>query len=455
VSGHERFRFSTVDELTAAMVKAGVRIPLSDDYGILGEPVDIRGTIIPNRLAIQPMEGCDGTSDGRPGDLTLRRYKRFAAGGAGLLWFEATAVLKEARANPRQLFISEDTSGELKSLRSAALDKAERNGSTGGKPFTVLQLTHSGRYSRPVSEPMPIIAIKNPYLFTKFPEAHKILSDQELEELEDIYVRAALMAVDAGFDAVDIKSCHRYLVSELLSAHTREGRYGGEFENRTAFLLHIVEKINSVSSGAVSITPRLNVYDAIPYPYGWGVNTADHHVPDLTEPVRLVRMLAERGVRLVNVTAGNPYYNPHVNRPYDSGPYVPPEHPVAGVGRMLEFAREIKQAVPDMLVMASGFSWLREYGAHAAAGGIREGWFDIAGFGRQAFAYPGFIADILNGNGMDRKKCCIACGKCSEIMRYDGMTGCVIRDREVYAPIYEKVREGKQPLVGKHIAEHV
>ncbi|MCD6308324.1 MAG: flavin oxidoreductase/NADH oxidase, partial [Candidatus Latescibacteria bacterium] len=157
----------------------------------------------------------------------------------------------------------------------------------------------------------------------------------------------------------------------------------------------------------------------------------------------------------VNITAGNPYFNPHVNRPYDTGPYIPPEHPLDGVARLLGMACGIRRAVPGMLVVASGLTWLREYGANAAAGGVREGRFDFAGFGRQAFAYPGFAADILESGGMDRGKCCIACGKCSEIMRFDGRAGCVVRDADTYLPIYREASAGKPPLSGKHGAEHV
>ena len=401
------------------------------------------------------MEGCDGTYGGEPGDLTIRRYRRFASGGAGLLWFEATAVTGDARANPRQLFLNwENFSGFQRLLETARNEAVKRFGED-TKPFTILQLTHSGRYSRPVSEPRPIIEVYNPYLPMPDASTCRIITDSELESLEDIYVEAALMAGELGFDAVDIKSCHRYLISGLLGAHLREGPYGGDFEGRTRFLLNIVDKINQASKGTVSVAVRLNVYDAIPYPYGWGVDEKDHRRPDLFEPVRLVRLLSKHGVRLVNITAGNPYYNPHVNRPYDTGPYVPVEHPLEGVARMITFARDVKRAVPKVTVVASGFSWLREFGAAVAAGCMREGWFDIAGFGRQAFAYPDFAADILDGGGMKRKRCCIACGKCSEIMRRGGTTGCVIRDSGLYAPIYQELSEGKPSLVSHHVAEHV
>ncbi|MCE5249469.1 flavin oxidoreductase/NADH oxidase, partial [bacterium] len=331
-----------------------------------------------------------------------------------------------------------------------------RSGSD-GKPFTVLQLTHSGRYSRPESAPAPVCAVKNPYLDTRFSEdvRYRIITDDELEELEDHFADAAILAGEIGFDAVDIKSCHGYLIADLLSAREREGRYGGSFENRTRFLLNIIDKITARTNGELAVTVRLGAYDAVPFPYGWGVDDEDERKNDISEPVSLVKLLAHRGVNLINVTAGNPYYNPHIGRPYDTGPYVPREHPLYGVERMLAMSREIQKAVPGMAVISTGLSWLREFGAHCAAGGIREGWFAVAGFGRQAFAYPYFPRDILARGQMERKKCCITCGKCSEIMRYGGRTGCVIRDAAVYFPIYRQVSEGKSSLSGSGSADHV
>ena len=95
---------------------------------------------------------------------------------------------------------------------------------------------------------------------------------------------------------------------------------------------------------------------------------------------------------------------------------------------------------------------LREYGANIAAGCIKNGWFDMAGFGRQAFAYPDFANDIVNG-GMERNKCCVACSKCTVMMRDGGVAGCSVRDGEVYLPLYKKGREGKPSANGTEIKE--
>ncbi|MFC1607822.1 flavin oxidoreductase/NADH oxidase [Candidatus Latescibacterota bacterium] len=442
---HKRFNYNTLQEMLNEIEKVGVDIPLSEDTAVLGQPLKLGDRTIPNRIVLHPMEGCDGTADGRPGELTTRRYERFAAGGAGLIWFEATAVVHEGRANPRQLLLSKENMPSIRELRNRTVNGAVEKFGKDQKPYTVLQLTHSGRYSRPDSAPQPIVAAKNPHLDNKFDaDSIRIISDSELDSLADRYADAAISAADAGFDAVDVKSCHGYLSSELLSARTREGNYGGSFQNRTRFLMSCVDRIARSTNGAIDIVIRLNAYDCLPQPYGWGADSSDCNLVDLDEPVRLVRQLVDRGVRLINISAGNPYHNPHIGRPYDVGSYDPPEHPLTGVERILKLGRGIQEAVPEAFVVGTGLSWLREFGVQCAAGGINNGWFTLAGFGRQAFAYPDFPSDSITGGCMDRKKCCIACGKCTEIMRYDGMTGCVVRDSDVYLPIYREVSKEKR-----------
>ncbi len=455
MEAHKRFKFSSIADLRTALEKMEIDLPLADDTNILQQPLRIGKNIMPNRMVVHPMEGCDGHPDGRPADLTRRRYIRFAEGGAGLLWFEATAIVAEGRANPRQLLITPDNVKDLRALLQDTLVAAVNKNGSDRKPYTVVQLTHSGRYSRPISKPQPIIATPNPYLDKKNPAPKHIITDAQLEQLEDQYVEAAVMAAELGFDAVDIKSCHRYLISELLAAHTREGMYGGSFENRTRFLLNIVAKIRKKLSDAIDVTVRMNAYDGMPYPYGWGVDPQDDRRIDLSEPIRLAKLLRDLDVKLMNISGGNPYYNPHINRPWDFGPYVPRENQLYGVERMLKNAHDIQKTVPEMAIVATGFSWLREFGAACAAGGIHAGWFQLAGFGRQSFAYPDFAADIIAAGTLQRKKCCIACGKCSELMRLDSVTGCVIHDAEVYRPIYKKQTQGQPSLVGKEVADHV
>ncbi len=448
----KKFSYASLDELHADIASMGYDLPVTGDMSPLLSPVTVFGKTLPNRLAVQPMEGCDGLEDGSPSELVYRRYERFAKGGCALIWVEACAVVKNARANPCQLWLHQGNVDAFARLtENIRRDCLEANGF---EPYLVLQLTHSGRYSKPGDGPA-IYAAENPYLDPYMPTAyppHRI-TDDELEALEDDFVFAAKLAEKAGFDAVDIKACHRYLNNELLSAVTREGRYGGSFENRTRFLMNVVEKVGK--NTGLDIAVRINSYDELPYPYGWCSSKENHRLFDLAEMITLTGMLYEKGVRLLNLTGGNPYYNPHVNRPYDACYYTPPVHQLHGIAKMLTAARKIRETLPaDMTVISTGYSWLRELGSNIAAACIADGWFEMAGFGRQSFAYPDFARDIQSG-GMQRGKCCIACGKCSEIMRNGGAAGCVIRDAKVYAPIYQKSLEGKAPFDGSRIAEHV
>jgi 2,4-dienoyl-CoA reductase-like NADH-dependent reductase (Old Yellow Enzyme family) len=443
---HQKFTYRHLDELREEIFRIGVELPVSERLDILKTPIPLYGKQLPNRLVIHPMEGCDSTAEGAPGELTFRRYERFGAGGAGLLWVEACAVSDEGRGNARHLFLNPDNLPSFKRLFDSMMTSVKAASGEDFRPYTVLQLTHAGRYSKPHPDATAIVAVAaNPYLDPVSNPKRRIISDEELEQIEDLYVAVAMMAKETGFDAVDIKGCHRYLNSELLSAHTREGRYGGSFENRTRFLLNIIDKIRA--NVDIDITTRINAYDAIPYPYGWG--TDENGRPSLDDPKRLMKILWEKGVQMVNISTGNPYFNPHIGRPADTGPYTAPEHPIESAARMLHIIKEMKAAAPDMRLVGTGFSWFREYGAHIAAGCIEQGWMDLAGFGRQSFAYPDFARDIIANGAMVRSKCCIACTKCTELMRFGGQAGCVIKDSKVYLPLWREATDGRTMMSTK------
>ena len=441
---HEPFHFHSLRQLREQIAELDLELKVSDDLSPLFEPASAAGLRLPNRLAVLPMEGCDAQPDGSPAELTFRRYRRFAAGGAGLLWFEATAVVEEGRANPRQLWLHPGSAAAFASLVEDSHRAARRALGERHRPFLVLQLTHSGRYSRPGRTPGPIIAHHSPYLdpIQKLPPDYPLISDEELEQLEDRYVDAAALAQRAGFDAVDIKACHRYLVSELHASFTREGLYGGSFENRSRFFRNVVAKIRESVPG-LHVTSRLNAYDAMAYPYGFGVDREDPSKPDLEEPVALVRFLRGMGAPVVNITIGNPYYNPHVNRPFDlptAGGTLPTESPLVGVARFIEIVSLIQRRFPDMLVVGGGYSWLRHFFPNVAAAAVRDGWVSLVGVGRMAFAYPDFARDLSESGQLDPERVCVACSACTQIMRDGGRSGCVPRDAEIYEPIYKAGR---------------
>lgn len=411
-------------------------LPFCEQTDILKDEVEIGNLTLKNRLVCQAMEGCDGTSDGRPDVLTKRRYERLAKGGAGLIWFEATAVCFEGRANPRQLYINDKNLDSFKEIVESIKQWGMKQ--NGYEPAVIMQATHSGRYSKPEGKPAPIIAYNNPIFEKDNPiDKSRIITDEGLDRVHDGLVDAAVLAKKAGFDGVDIKCCHRYLNSELLSAYTRKGKYGGSFENRTRLLRESIRDSISLCGSGFAVTSRMNVYDGFPYPYGFGVKEGEGITPDLSEADRLIKILASLGVKLLDITMGNPYFNPHVNRPYAAGGYEPPEHPLLGVSRMLKGTAQLSKANPDVSLICSGLSFLGGAAPGVAAAFIEQGGFSLAGFGRMIFAYPDFARDIVDDK-FDCKKICIACSKCTEIMRAGGTPGCVIRDGGTYMPIYKK-----------------
>lgn len=424
------------EELKRQSQSLGLTFPYGSP-AVLAQPCKAGAKTARNRLVCQAMEGCDGTFDGLPDELTQRRYRRLAEGGAGIIWFEATAVMEEARANPRQLCINEKNLDAFKRQAEAIREDGLR--ANGYVPLIVAQLTHSGRYSKPHGKPEPLIAYHNPIYEASAPVADdRIVTDDYLDRVGETLVNAARLAAAAGFDGADIKCCHRYLNCELLSAFERPGRYGGSLENRTRLLRESIAGAMQVCPTDFLVTSRLNVYDGIEYPYGFGVSRDGGTDFDPAEPAWLLRRLSEQGVKLLNITMGNPYFNPHVNRPFAVGPYPAPEEPLTGVARMLNGTAELKQSAPEIKLICSALSYLGAAAPDVAAGYIEREGFDFAGFGRTIFAYPDFARDILQNGAMKPEKCCICCSKCSEIMRAGSTPGCVIRDAAVYGPIYRE-----------------
>ncbi len=294
VTSHTRFHLPDLDALCREVDGLGLRLPIAEDLSILAREVTIGGRRVANRLAVQPMEGFDAALDEAPGELSFRRYERYAAGGSGLIWFEATAMLPEARSNPRQFMLHGGNADVFARLVDATRTAAQR--AFGRDVLAVIQLTHSGRYSKPGGKPCPMIAHHSPVLDPKhqLPPDYPLVSDEYLDRLQDVYVEAAKLAGRAGFDGVDVKACHRYLVSELLASHTREGRYGGPLENRSRLLCEVVGRIRDAVPG-LFVTTRINLYDALPHPFGFGVSRDDCRVPDLAEPIEVIRRLRGAG----------------------------------------------------------------------------------------------------------------------------------------------------------------
>ena len=423
----------------------------------LAQPIVREGIAIGNCFTINPMEGWDGAPDGNPSEHTLRRWQRFGRSGAKLIWGgEAVAVCHEGRANPNQLLAASHTKAGLARLKAALIAEHRQVSGSDDGPLIGLQLTHSGRYSCPNQKgrPEPRILYHHPLLDRRLnlPPDYPLLTDGEIEKIIEQFHGAAVMARELGFDFVDVKHCHGYLGHEFLSAHTREGKYGGSFENRTRFLREVVQGIRAASPG-LEIGVRLSAFDAVPYrpdpalstpgklgpgipeehghliPYRWGfgVGQNDPTQPDLSETMQFFSLLEELDIRLVNLTAGSPYYCPHIQRPAFYPPsdgYQPPEDPLVGVARQMEATRQLKQRFPNLVIVGTAYSYLQDFLPHVAQAAVRLGWVDSIGLGRMVLSYPEILSDVVEGRAFQHKLVCRTFSDCTTAPRNGLPSGC-------------------------------
>jgi NADPH2 dehydrogenase len=449
-------RFRTAADLRAHLASLAAAIPLDDEMlsaaggSPLASPIAIGGFTVGNRWCIHPMEGWDATLDGQPTETLLRRWQRFGESGAKLIWGgEAVSVLPEGRANPNQLLAPACDVAGFRVLHEEVHDAHQARFGTIDDLLVALQLTHSGRFSKPtVAGRQPRIAYHHPLLDARHgvdpADTACVLTDDDVERLIDAYVAAARMAASAGFRMVDIKACHGYLLHEFLSARRRPGRFGGDFDGRTRVLRTIVSRIQAECPGLI-IGVRLSLFDTVPWhkvgdhgepfpfadclPYdcGFGVDEHDPLVIDLTEPIRLLEILRDAGVPTVNLSAGSPYTVPHLQRPAAFPPsdgYPPPEDPLVGVWRQIDACRQAKAAVPGIVLVGSGYTYLQDYAVHAAQAVVRAGWIDVVGLGRMVLSYPDLPADTLSGTAPKRGLVCRTFSDCTTAPRNGLRSGC-------------------------------
>lgn len=467
----------------------GPESPLSRDIA----DVRINAKPLFNRWAVHPMEGWDGDTSGQPTDDVRRRWQRFGESGASLVFGgEAMAVRPDGRANPNQLILSSANLDPLAALRDGLVKAHQNRHGSDQTPVVGFQLTHSGRFCRPNDKKRfePRVAYRHPLLDARFGVTgdQQVFTDTELDDLIADFVRAARVAWEAGADFVDIKHCHGYLLHELLGAHTRPGRYGGSFENRTRMLREIAAGIRA-DRNPIDIGVRLSAFDfvpfipdpqssqpgrpgpgipmphadCLPYRYGFGVKEDRPVEPDLLEPRLFVDLCASLGVKLLNLSAGSPYYNPHIQRPAAYPPsdgYQPPEDPLVGVARQMEVARALWQHLhrasrptnpegagsPPPIVIGTGYSYLQEYLPHVAQAAVRDGWTDMVGLGRMILSYPELPVDVMHRGELTGRLICRTFSDCTTAPRNGLPSGCYPLD-EAYKrrPEAKVLRDLKRP----------
>lgn len=478
----------TVENFRQYLDSLGVELeldeaPLSAEEGSpLSEPIDVGGFRVGNRWAVHPMEGWDAGRDGKPSDFTRLRWQHFGESGCKLIWGgEAVAVRPDGRANPHQLYYSPENESSLAELLSILTESHQQQFGAGSTEDLLvgLQLTHSGRYCRPNHKTRlePRIAYRHPVLDHRLGLSQEeseacLLSDHEIEELIDCYVETAQAADRIGFRFVDIKHCHGYLGHEFLSAYDRPGKYGGSLANRTRFLREICERIRETCPG-LQLGVRLSLFDLLPFqPEGYDEKTGrpgpgiptnyeggnytgfgcsrDNPLEiDLSEPIELLKLMRdELGISLVNLTAGSPYYNPHIQRPAYFPPsdgYQPPEDPLVGCVRQLKAVAEVKQTVPNLPVVGTAYTYFQEFLPHVAQAVVRRGDADFVGIGRLILSQWQLPAQVLRGEDYRaQKKICRTFSDCTTGPRNGLISGCYPLD-ETYKklPEFEELKKIK------------
>lgn len=417
----------STEEFNRLCNELDISLPVSNDISCLGDSLTIGPLTTPNRFVALPMEGCDAESDGSPGALTFRRYERIATGGAGIIWLEACAVTPEGRSKPNSLFLQDSNIEHFRELVNRIRQSARE--SLQHEVICILQITHSGRYSRPTGNAEPVMVRRCPELDAAegLSDDFPLASDDLLVSIQDAFLKTASLAEAAGFDGVDIKSCHGYLISSLLGAHEREGKYGGSYENRTRFLKEIIRRIQT-EIPSLLVTTRLNIFDGVSYPYGFG--RSQDGSPDMREPLRLIGELADMGLPLLSISLGFPRYNPYLTRPHKGAKQ---EHPIEGIARFSDLTAQAQSAAADIPVVTAGLAWLDGLFPQVAAGLIRNGTTKLIGQGRNSLAYPDSVRDILEEGVFSKNKACITCSGCSKLLGKGKPVGCIVRDRDFYS----------------------
>jgi 2,4-dienoyl-CoA reductase-like NADH-dependent reductase (Old Yellow Enzyme family) len=386
------------------------------DLNVLSSPMKIGNRTAPNRLVTQPMECNDGDENGNPSDLTRTRYRRLAEGGAGMITVESLSVSSRSRARKNQLVIEAknreplaDLVGQIRKINQDSL--------------VIFQINHSGMISGSFSDVVSYYPAYTPT--TDSPV--RILSDDDIAEIQDLMVKAALIAHEAGADGVDFKNCHGYLGGQLLRpANTKNGRFGGTFENRTRFFRETAGMMKSaIRDDNFIFGARISMYEGIPG--GFGTAGPDEVTEDLGEPLRLCRLIEDAGFNFINVSSGIPVMTGEITRPTHNYPM--------GVYRQFGWTEAVRDVVKIPLI-GSAYSYLRN-GENKLPGNVPEKksllyWavkniqdsrVDMVGIGRQSLADPLFAKKALAGE-IDRIDFCTACGGCSTLLASQARVGC-------------------------------
>lgn len=283
-----------IENLCEEAAQIGVFLPLIPTTDIIKQPTDLHGIQLKNRAAVMISACYDADENGAPTQATITRYCNAAKRiDCGMFWSEPIAVSAEARADAHQLMLTEKNADAFKMLCDAVKE------ATGGAVMIAL-LDHAGRNAM-----QPSSLEKCEYL-----NNCELIADEKIPAVAADCAIAAKAAETAGFQGTALNVCDRNLFADSLAAFHRDGKFGGDFSDRSRLVRDCFTAMRIATTDNVFLTIRLCLSDGLPQPYGYGMAFEDETAPDLSESVLLLQILQELyGVKLVACEVGTPNKN--------------------------------------------------------------------------------------------------------------------------------------------------
>lgn len=365
------------------------------------------------------MECCDADKNGNPTPLTLARYKQHFRNGCSIVILEAISVTDANRGRLNQLQVQPRNA---RSLANFVRKVKEVNKDV----IFIWQLSHSGELSNPDFSRR--ICVKP---FPGF--GGDLLSEEDVEDIEDKFVLAAKICHDSGADGVDFKNCHGYLGSQLVRPYNdRKWKYGGSFANRTRFTFNVYERmVREINDANFIYGSKVSIWEG--FPGGQGSAGPESLEIDLSESMALIKGMEDRGANFIIQSAGNPSITLALNRPENAIP----------IDYHFNFQKACKDVLKsETVVIGSAYSELNNRANNLPSRtneenallywgnkNIRDGITDMIAIGRQSLADSSIPNKFKEGKE-DEIKWCTACNNCIALL---------IRQQPVACAAYNKV----------------
>jgi 2,4-dienoyl-CoA reductase-like NADH-dependent reductase (Old Yellow Enzyme family) len=388
-------------------------------YETLFTPYDKAPFIAPNRLVAQAMEINGAAPGGGVSDEIIERYRTLARGGWGVVFVEAISITEKHLARKNGLVLNKKNLDGFRRLTESF--KKENDSSV-----LLFQVTHSGRQSGAFSKKIKAYEDDDKDI--------PLISEEGLNEIHGQFVDAAHLAREAGADGVDIKSCHGYLLGELLRPKNRRpDRYGNSPENRARLASSIISSIRGEFDDFIC-GARISLFEGIRG--GCGTAGPDEVVEDFSDILDVISHLVSAGVHFLNISAGVPPLTPQITRPEKKCLFNLYHH--------FRYAKSVKERFSDVAVIGSAYSAGMGEAPALAEENLRRGYTDFVGFGRQTLADPLYPEKLLTKP--DAIHTCILCGGCSRLLGKMEAVHCITYDKKRNGIVIEEKPNPKETI---------